>query len=108
MGIKKRLYLVLVAICFVVIVGSTGYYIIFGGQPKFMDCLYMTVISITSVGYGEVLEISGNLPAELFTMFLITFGMGVILYGISTLTASIIEGELSGIWRRNKMEKKRS
>jgi len=96
----------LVAICFVVIVGSTGYYIIFGGQQKFMDCLYMTVISITSVGYGEVFAISGNLIAELFTMFLITFGMGVILYGISTLTASIIEGELSGIWRRNKMEKR--
>jgi len=96
----------LVAISFVVIVGSTGYYIIFGGQQKFMDCLYMTVISITSVGYGEVFAISGNLIAELFTMFLITFGMGVILYGISTLTAAIIEGELSGIWRRNKMEKR--
>lgn len=96
----------LVAISFVVIVGSTGYYIIFSGQQKFMDCLYMTVISITSVGYGEVFAISGNLIAELFTMFLITFGMGVILYGISTLTAAIIEGELSGIWRRNKMEKR--
>jgi voltage-gated potassium channel len=106
MGIKNRLYLVLVAIFFVVIVGSTGYYIIFGGQPKFMDCLYMTVISITSVGYGEVLDVTGNIPAQIFTMFLITFGMGVILYGISTLTASIIEGELSGIWRRKKMEKK--
>jgi len=106
MGLKNRLYLVLVAIFFVVIVGSTGYYIIFGGQPKFMDCLYMTVISITSVGYGEVLDVTGNIPAQLFTMFLITFGMGVILYGISTLTASIIEGELSGIWRIKKMEKK--
>ena len=106
MELKKRLYLVLAAIFFVVIVGSTGYYIIFGGQPKFMDCLYMTVISITSVGYGEILDVTGNIPAQLFTMFLITFGMGVILYGISTLTASIIEGELSGIWRRKKMEKK--
>jgi voltage-gated potassium channel len=66
----------------------------------------MTVISITSVGYGEVFPVSGNLLAEIFTMFLITFGMGVILYGISTLTALIIEGDLSGIWRRNKMEKK--
>lgn len=106
MGIKKRLYLVLAAIFFVVIIGSTGYYIIFGGEPKFMDCLYMTVISITSVGYGEVLDVTGNVPAQIFTMFLITFGMGIILYGISTLTASIIEGELSGIWRRNKMEKR--
>ncbi len=105
MSIKRRLYYILVAIFLVVIFGSTGYYLLFGLKPKFMDCLYMTVISITSVGYGEVLDITGNIPAQLFTMLLITFGMGIILYGISTFTASIVEGELSGILRRNKMEK---
>ncbi len=96
----------LIAILCVIIVGSVGYYIIFDGEPKFMDCVYMTVISITSVGYGEVLPISGNLLAEIFTMLLITFGMGIILYGLSTMTASIIEGDLSGIGRRNKMKKR--
>ena len=106
MSIKKRLYFVLVAIFIVIMVGSTGYYIMFGGKPKYMDCLYMTVISITSVGYGEVLDIADNIPAQIFTMLLITFGMGVILYGISTLTALIVEGELSGILRRKKMDKK--
>lgn len=105
MSIKRRLYFVLAAIFIVVMVGSTGYYIMFGGKPKYMDCLYMTVISITSVGYGEVLDIVGNIPAQIFTMLLITFGMGVILYGISTLTALIVEGELSGILRRKKMDK---
>jgi len=106
MSIKRRLYFVLIAIFIVVMVGSTGYYILFGGKPKYMDCLYMTVISITSVGYGEVLDIVDNIPAQIFTMLLITFGMGVILYGISTLTALIVEGELSGILRRKKMDKK--
>jgi len=106
MSIKRRLYFVLIAIFIVVMVGSTGYYIMFGGKPKYMDCLYMTVISITSVGYGEVLDIVDNIPAQIFTMLLITFGMGVILYGISTLTALIVEGELSGILRRKKMDKK--
>jgi voltage-gated potassium channel len=105
MSIKRRLYFVLVAIFFVVVMGSTGYYLLFGTKIKFMDCLYMTVISMTSVGYGEILPVTGNVPAQLFTMVLITFGMGVILYGISTLTALMIEGELSGILRRNKMEK---
>jgi len=105
MGIKRRLYYILVAIFLVIIFGSTGFYLLFGLKPKFMDCLYMTVISITSVGYGEVLDITGNVPAQLFTMLLITFGMGVILYGISSFTALLIEGELSGILRRNKMEK---
>ncbi len=105
MQIRKRLYFVLIAIFLAVMVGSTGYYLIFGGEPKFMDCVYMTVISLTSVGYGEVLDISGNIPAQIYTMLLIVCGMGVILYGISTLTALIIEGELSGILRKKQMEK---
>lgn len=105
MSIKRRLQYLVVAIFFVIIVGSTGYYIMFGGKQKFMDCLYMTVISITSVGYGEIFEIRGHIMAEIFTMLLITFGMGIILYAFGTLTALILEGELTGILRRNKMEK---
>jgi voltage-gated potassium channel len=66
----------------------------------------MTVISLTTVGFGEVIEVTGNVPAEIFTMLLIIFGMGIILYGISTVTALIIEGELSGILRKKKMFKR--
>lgn len=93
-------------IVLVVIAGSFGYYLIFDMQPKFIDCVYMTVISLTSVGYGEVLPIAGNVPAQMFTMVLITFGMGVILYAISTVTAILIEGELTGILRKRRMLKK--
>ena len=70
-----------------------------------MDCIYMTVVSLTTVGYGEVIEVTGNIPAQIFTMILITFGMGIILYGISTFTAFIIEGELTGILRKKRMLK---
>lgn len=104
--IQKRLYMTFVAIFLVVLFGSTGYYVIFGGEPKFLDCIYMTVISLTTVGYGEVLEVTGNATAQIFSIILITFGMGVIFYGISTLTALIVEGELSGILRRGKMERR--
>lgn len=65
----------------------------------------MTVISLTSVGYGEVLEVTGNTAAQIFTMLIITFGMGIILYAISALTAVLIEGELSGYLRERKMHK---
>ena len=95
-----------VSVFLVISAGSAGFYAIFGGKEKFIDCVYMTVISITTVGYGEVIRITGNIPAEIFTMFLIIFGMGIILYGISALTAVIIEGELSGILREKKMMKK--
>jgi len=106
MDIKKRLLLMGVSVFLVISAGSTGFYVLFGGKERFIDCVYMTVISITTVGYGEVISISGNIPAEIFTMLLIIFGMGVILYGISALTAVIIEGELSGILRKKKMGKK--
>ena len=86
--------------------GSTGYFFLFGEESSFIDCIYMTIISITTVGYAEVLDVSSNIYAQIFTMVLIVFGMGIILYGISTLTAMIIEGELSGILRKKKMLKK--
>jgi voltage-gated potassium channel len=105
MNIKHRLQLVVLLIILVILAGTLGYYALFGGKYNIMDCLYMTVISITSVGYGEIIEITGNVPAEIFTMVLITFGMGIILYGLGTLTAVLIEGELSGLLRKKKMEK---
>ena len=95
----------LIAIFVIILAGSIGYYIIFGGEPKFMDCIFMTVISLTSVGYGEVLQITGNVTAQIFTMILITFGMGVLLYGISSMIALLIEGDLTGILRKKHMDK---
>ena len=105
MNIRKRLYFLLILISVVILFGSTGYYIIFDGRFRFLDCLYMTVVSLTTVGYGEVIPITGNDAAQIFTMVLITFGMGVILYGISSLTALFLEGQLSGILRKKRMAK---
>jgi voltage-gated potassium channel len=105
MEIKKRLNLLLFTILWVFISGSAGYYILYGGREKFMDCMFMTVISLTTVGYGEIVPVSGNPTAQIFTMILVTFGMGVILYAISTLTALLIEGQLTDILRKEKMEK---
>jgi len=106
MKIKHRIYHVLAAISLVIASGTVGYYILYGGRIRWMDCLYMTVISITSVGFGEVMTVTGNTASQIFTMVLITFGMGIILYGISSLTALLIEGELSGLLRKNKMRKR--
>ena len=54
MNIKHRLQLVVLLIILVILAGTLGYYAMFGGKYNIMDCLYMTVISITSVGYGEI------------------------------------------------------
>lgn len=106
MNLRQKFYQVIGSIFLVFMAGSIGYYLLFLGKYPFIDCMYMTVISLTSVGYGEVIQVSGNVWAQIFTMTLIIFGMGIILYGISTLAALMIEGEISGVLRRRSMEKR--
>jgi len=105
MHFKKRIFLVMSTILVVILAGSLGYYLLYGGKYPFTACVYMTVISLTTVGYGEVLPVTGNVTAEMFTMFLIVSGMGILVYGVSMITALFVEGDLSGILRKRKMEK---
>ncbi len=98
----KRLLYALILLFFVVMAGTLGYMLMEGW--RLVDALYMTIITIASVGYMEVNPLSQQ--GRIFTIFLIVFGMGILLFGISTFTAFLVEGELSEILRRRKMEKK--
>ncbi len=83
------------------VAGTLGYRLI-EGWPL-LDGLYMTVITLATVGYGETHPLSTS--GRLFTMFLIMGGIGLVPYGFSTLTAILVEGELSEALRRRRMEK---
>jgi voltage-gated potassium channel len=97
----KRLIIAFLLLGLVFLLGISGYMIIEGWD--FLDSIYMTVITIASVGYMEVNSLSSH--GRVFTIFLIIFGMGVLLFGISTFTAFLVEGELSEMLRRRKMDK---
>ncbi|OGR07063.1 MAG: potassium transporter TrkA [Deltaproteobacteria bacterium RIFOXYD12_FULL_50_9] len=82
--------------------GTLGYMII-EGSPL-LDSLYMTLITITTVGYGEMIRLS---PAgKIFTMGLILVGMGYVLYLVSKITEAMVEGGLRRILGRINMQKK--
>jgi voltage-gated potassium channel len=83
------------------LIGVLGYHII-EGWP-FFDALYMTVITLATVGYGETHPLST--AGRVFTISLILGGMGIILYGITEVTSFIVEGEMSGILRRRRMNR---
>src|SRR4030043_33992 len=97
----KRIRLALILITIVFVAGVFGYMLI--EKWSFLDSLYMTVITIATVGYMEVNPLSPQ--GRIFTIFLIILGMGILLFGISTFTAFLVEGELSVMLRRRKMEK---
>lgn len=89
----------------ILIVGTAGYKLIGGASWTLLDAAYMTIITLSSVGYGEVHNLEKNVPARIFTIFLIFFGAGVLLFVLSSTTAFIVEGELSNVLWRNKMRK---
>jgi voltage-gated potassium channel len=81
--------------------GTLGYKLIEGWS--LFDSLYMTVITVGTVGYGETHPLST--AGRAFTMVLILVGIGLFTYGFSTIAAVVIEGDLSEAFRRRRMEK---
>jgi len=80
--------------------GTLGYTIIEGWTP--WDALYMTVISVTTVGYREVHPMSR--AGEFFTMIVLTVGVATVLYTFSFFMARIVEGDLKHGWGRRRRE----
>jgi voltage-gated potassium channel len=89
----------------IILIGTVGYWFIGGRQYSFVDTLYMTVITITTIGFQEVINLSGNPAGRIFTIFIAISGIGIMAYIITNLTALIVEGELTKSFRRRKMEK---
>ena len=85
----------------IIIAGTLGYHVIEGWS--LFDSLYMSVITLATVGYGETHPLS--FAGRVFTLFLILGGMGIILFGVSELTQFIVQGGIGGILRRRKMER---
>src|ERR1051325_5890379 len=106
-SLTKRLAMGLVLLVFVMIGGGAGYYLIGHGRWPLGDCIYMTVITVTTVGYGEVLSDMEHVAyARTFTMILLVFGTGSIVYFASTITAFIIEGDLKNVLFASKLKKR--
>jgi voltage-gated potassium channel len=86
------------------IVGTIGYRYISGGEASWLDCLYMTWITVVTVGYGEVIDLSHNPAGRVFTMLIGTAGIANIWYSMSKLTVFIVESRFDEVLRRRKMQ----
>jgi len=101
-----RIIYSVIALIGVFLIGVIGYYIIGEDKYSILDCLYMTVITLAGVGYGEIIDLSHNPTGRVFTILLIFSGMGVLLYAVSSVTAFIVEGDLKKILESRRMENK--
>ncbi len=89
----------LILLGMVVMMGTIGYMII--ERWHLMDALYMTVITITTVGFKEVSRVSE--PGRVFTVILIFTGMGIMAYTLGMVAQFMVEGEIRSILGRRKL-----
>jgi voltage-gated potassium channel len=103
--IIRRLLFGALSLTSVVVIGAAGYLVIGNGRWAYEDCIYMTFITVSTVGYGEVLKNMDTVPgARIWTLLLIVLGSGSLVFFVSTFTAFIVEGDLGGALRRRRMQ----
>lgn len=84
----------------VLLMGTIGYMMIEGYSA--MDALYMTVITISTVGYQELKPLSHN--GRVFTIFLILANIGIFTYFLSQLSSYFLDGEFQRTYKLFKMK----
>ncbi len=100
--LSKKLLIVFLLILALWLTGVAGYMVI--EKWRLLDSIYMTAISLTTVGFKEVRPLSDY--GRIFTIVLITLGVGLFFYAAGTLAEAIIEGHIRGLIGRKRMEKR--
>ncbi len=86
-------------------IGTVGYRLIGGEKYSLLDCFYMTFITIATIGFSEIVDLSDHPGGRVFTVFIGFGGIAVMTYLTSTVTAFLIEGKINEALGRRRMEK---
>lgn len=103
--IFRLLYVALVALVLVHLFGTIGYMVLTDGKYSWFDCFYMTFITVATIGFGEIIDMSSNQPARILTVVIGILGAGNLSMLFSVVTVALLETDLNGTLQRKRMEK---
>lgn len=101
----RRLVSALVVLLGLVAGGAFGFFYLGHGRWNLTECVYMTVITLSTVGFGELSQMHEVPGARPLTIALIVSGVGSLAYVQGNLTALLVEGVIGQALRRNRMRK---
>jgi voltage-gated potassium channel len=94
-----RFFIPIIILNTLLVIGTAGYMLI--DDYSFFDAFYMTVITVATVGYGEVQPLSTL--GRLFTSFLIITSFGTFAYAVSYITKFVVDGELNVFFKNQRL-----
>jgi len=103
--LRRRLVAATVVFVTTFLVGVMGYRTFGGEDHTWLDAVYMTANVLTTVGFREAVTVEGNPPAMVFTVILLFFGAGAVVFATSVMTAFIVEGDLTQGFRSRRMQR---
>lgn len=103
--ILKRIYFAAGVLLALHVVGTLGFYFADYPRPTLSDALFMTLITITTVGYGEAVQLTG-FAQRLFAGFIALAGFGTVTFLFTSLTVFFLESDFDFSLRRRRMNKK--
>ncbi len=106
MDIRRRLAYAILIMISITAAAVTGYMVLGGRSVGVLQALYMAVITLAGVGYGEIIDTSRNPALRVFNMFVVLFGVTITVYMFSVVTAFLVEAEITNIFWRRKMQKR--
>ena len=86
------------------VVGSIGFWIVSGYKATLLDCIYMTFITVATIGFGETIDLSNSPGGRVFLMGIAMVGIANVTYATSKLTAFILEKDINEALRRRRMQ----
>ena len=96
-----RLLQPIIALHIIIVAGIIGYMLI--EKASFLDSLFMTTISITTVGYGEVVPLSD--AGKVFTIIMLITSWGIFAFAIARITQFVVNGEVNKYFKNRKLMK---
>jgi voltage-gated potassium channel len=101
MALRKRLLFALALLITLIVVSMTGYRVLGGDSVTLLQALYMAVITLAGVGYGEIVDTSQNPALRIFNIGIVLFGVAITVYVFSVVAAFLVEVEVTNpLWRR--------
>ncbi|HKH10137.1 MAG TPA: potassium channel protein [Rubrobacter sp.] len=96
----RRIRLAVLMLLGIIVVGTMGYLVL---GWTFLDALYMTVITVGTVGFEEVRDLDESVAGRLWTIVLIISGVAVLGYATTSLVALAVEGTVRDYFRSRRM-----